>query len=86
MTEINPNSVYPELREKVCENTDYVPKEIIKEIKRNNEESGFVVYRSRTESIFRQVDYVKTPKPKRKSFRGTLSRKKLPPKDNSNLI
>jgi len=75
-SELNPDYVYPELRERVNENTDYVPKEIVKEIRKNSHEEGFVVYRSRTESIFRQVDYVKTPKPKRKSFRRTLSRKK----------
>ena len=85
-SELNPDSVYPELREKVNEHTNYVPKEIVSEIRKISQDEGFVVYRSRTESIFRQVDYVKTPKPKRKSFRKSFTvKKRIPPKDNSNL-
>ena len=81
-SELNPDSVYPELRKELDENTNYVPKEIVSEIRKISQDEGFVVYRSRTESIFRQVDYVKTPKPKRKSL---ISRKSFSRKRNSNL-
>lgn len=81
-SELNPDSVYPELRERVDETTNYVPKDVVNQIRKTSQEEGFVVYRSRTESIFRQVDFIKTPKQKRKSL---ISRKSFSRKKSSNL-